>query len=230
MEKRFSSEGEDGRDNSSEAADKARVPGREDPKYTDEQVESDWRAAMLFLTKGPSATLEFLKEEPRVWLHAYRVQALDGSASPDETGAQIQDSAARKRLEAWQALRGMPQIEAKRRYTNLLSSVLPSWREWYADQKSIFNQQRRVRRTRQQQQHEQRASERETEERGNEGRGIAEGEGEGDGSDVDGADGGQVAGVSVAEEGLAEKLLREFREKTGLAIERPQWPQLRSKL
>eukprot|EP00898_Chlorokybus_atmophyticus_P004656 jgi/Chlat1/5191/Chrsp33S05169 len=38
----------------------------------------DWRAARYFVEKGPSAQLQFLKEEPRCWLFALHAQATLG--------------------------------------------------------------------------------------------------------------------------------------------------------
>ena len=36
-------------------------------------LEADWKAALLFLHKGPSASLQFVKDEHRAQLHAYQV-------------------------------------------------------------------------------------------------------------------------------------------------------------
>ena len=42
----------------------------------DDDVQREWLAALHFLAKGPSATLEFLKHDPRTRLFAYKVSKL----------------------------------------------------------------------------------------------------------------------------------------------------------
>ena len=36
-------------------------------------AEADWKAALLFLHRGPSASLQFVKDDHRAQLHAYQV-------------------------------------------------------------------------------------------------------------------------------------------------------------
>lgn len=93
--------------------------------------EEEWGKAMLFLAKGPSATLQFLPEKPKALLYAYKAQALDGPCPSGQDGSLAIDHALRVKQEAWKALGDMPRTQAKREFIDLLTQVLPEWENWY---------------------------------------------------------------------------------------------------
>ncbi|MCO5583656.1 hypothetical protein L7F22_037569 [Adiantum nelumboides] len=97
------------------------------------EEEEEWKAAKLFMAKGPSATLQFLKEEPKALLYALDAQAMEGPFLSHETSAQanhVVDPALARRQEAWKALGPMPKTQVKRSFVLLLSSLLPQWKDW----------------------------------------------------------------------------------------------------
>lgn len=96
-------------------------------------VEGEWRAASYFLAKGPSATVQYLAEDVRAQLFALKAQVLDGDCPPGQDGSMAMDPSLRIKQEAWNSLSGMSREEAKRRYVDLLSEVLPEWKTWSAD-------------------------------------------------------------------------------------------------
>ncbi|CAM6087316.1 unnamed protein product [Calypogeia fissa] len=100
--------------------------GEEESSTIDEQ----WQAAQLFMAKGPSATLEYVEEEVRARLSAYRSQGLDGPCLPWNDGTLFSDPALRMRQDAWMALGDMPKDEARKMFVDLLTSVSPDWRQW----------------------------------------------------------------------------------------------------
>lgn len=93
-------------------------------------VEKQWQAAQLFIAKGPSATLEYLEDEIRARLSAYRAQGLDGPCPPGQERTLVSDPGLRSRQDAWRALGDTPKEEAKKMFVDLLTSVLPEWKEW----------------------------------------------------------------------------------------------------
>nr|ABK23990.1 unknown [Picea sitchensis] len=93
--------------------------------------EEEWGTAMLFLAKGPSATLQFLPEKSKALLYAYKAQALDGPCPSGQDGSLAIDHALRVKQEAWKALGDMPRAQAKREFIDLLTEVLPEWKNWY---------------------------------------------------------------------------------------------------
>eukprot|EP01018_Ginkgo_biloba_P019699 Gb_34433 [translate_table: standard] len=93
--------------------------------------DEEWRAAMLFLAKGPSATLQYLKEEPRALLYAYKAQALDGPCPTGQDGSLTIDPSLRAKQEVWKALGDMSKAQAKKEYIDLLTQVLPEWKVWH---------------------------------------------------------------------------------------------------
>ncbi|BBM98683.1 hypothetical protein MPTK1_1g15410 [Marchantia polymorpha subsp. ruderalis] len=94
------------------------------------EAEREWRAAQLFMAKGPSPTLEFLVEDAKAQLFALRAQALDGPCPSGQDGYLTTDPALRRKQEAWAALGAMPQVEAKRKFVEFLTTVLPEWKAW----------------------------------------------------------------------------------------------------
>ncbi|MCO5590701.1 hypothetical protein L7F22_044676 [Adiantum nelumboides] len=52
------------------------------------EEEEEWKAAKLFMAKGPSATLQFLKEERKALLYALDAQAMESPFLSHETSAQ----------------------------------------------------------------------------------------------------------------------------------------------
>lgn len=94
-------------------------------------MEDDWRAAKFFLAKGPSATLQYLKDEPKALMFALEAQALDGSAPTTVDPPMFADPVLRRKQEAWRNLNGMPAREAKKRFVDLLTTLLPEWKEWH---------------------------------------------------------------------------------------------------
>jgi len=94
-------------------------------------AEEEWERAMLFLAKGPSASLQFLPQESKALLYAYKAQALDGPCPSGQDGSLAIDYALRVKQEAWKALGDMPRAQAKREFTDLLTQVLPEWKNWY---------------------------------------------------------------------------------------------------
>lgn len=110
----------------------------EDRQQTDMTGDNgDWAASQVFLHRGPSATLEFLKPDVRAQLYAYQAQARDGSFPEDQDLAIISDHTFRRKQEAWRALVGMDKEVAKQKLVALLDEVLPEWREWYAQYSSV---------------------------------------------------------------------------------------------
>ncbi|KAH9307336.1 hypothetical protein KI387_035247, partial [Taxus chinensis] len=101
--------------------------------------EEEWRTAMLFIGKGPSATLQFLSEEPKSLLYAYKSQALDGPCPNGQDGSLAIDRALRVKQEAWKALGNMPKSQAKREFVGLLTQVLPEWKEWCKDHEELVD-------------------------------------------------------------------------------------------
>lgn len=98
----------------------------------DEQnLEDEWRAAKLFIAKGPSATLQYLKDEPKALLYALEAQALDGSIPASSDLSIAVDPVLKRKQEAWRNLNGMPRCEAKRKFVDLLTYLLPEWKEWH---------------------------------------------------------------------------------------------------
>eukprot|EP00897_Mesotaenium_endlicherianum_P007902 jgi/Mesen1/713/ME000109S_10928 len=171
--------------------------GQEDSSKSTEEIEKEWKEARYFIANGPSATLEFLKEEPKIWLHAYHAQALDGPCNEAEVEAPLQDLAVRKRRDARRLLGAMPSLEAKQKYVAMLTSVLPSWKSWYAENEPQA------------------------------GRGARDGTGGGGGRGGGrGGRGGSTQGDVVGEveqqpagdarSGETDKLLRMFHKRTGL--------------
>lgn len=96
----------------------------------DPHIEKEWRAAQLFMAKGPSATLQFLVDDAKAQLFAFRAQAVDGPCSYGQNGALTIDPSLRKKQEAWASLGDMPRETAKRRFVEFLTTVLPQWKEW----------------------------------------------------------------------------------------------------
>ena len=90
--------------------------------------EEEWKAAKLFLAKGPSATLQFARDDVKAMLYALDAQAMDGPA-PDQQEDQQQmsttpiDPAMSRRQAAWRSLGDMSKSEAKKRFLLLLSSL-----------------------------------------------------------------------------------------------------------
>uniref|UniRef100_A0A0C9QV99 TSA: Wollemia nobilis Ref_Wollemi_Transcript_6992_869 transcribed RNA sequence n=1 Tax=Wollemia nobilis TaxID=56998 RepID=A0A0C9QV99_9CONI len=105
----------------------------ETPKTKINSDDEEWRAAMLFLGKGPSATLQFLSERPKSLLYAYKSQALDGPCPSGEDGSFAIDHALRVKQEAWKALGDMPKSQAKIEFIKLLTEFMPEWKDWYRD-------------------------------------------------------------------------------------------------
>ena len=103
--------------------------------------EEEWKAAKLFLAKGPSATLQFARDDVKAMLYALDAQAMDGPA-PDQQEDQQQmsttpiDPAMSRRQAAWRSLGDMSKSEAKKRFLLLLSSLLPHWKAWKPPQAS----------------------------------------------------------------------------------------------
>ncbi|KAL3677506.1 hypothetical protein R1sor_027454 [Riccia sorocarpa] len=93
-------------------------------------IEKEWRAAQLFMAKGPSATLEFLVDDAKAELYAYRAQALDGPCPHEQDGSLTIDPALRKKQEAWASLGDMSKDTAKQKFIQFLTTVLPEWKEW----------------------------------------------------------------------------------------------------
>ncbi|KAH7414700.1 hypothetical protein KP509_14G006700 [Ceratopteris richardii] len=92
------------------------------------------------MAKGPSATLEFLKEEPRALLYALDAQAMEGPFIAQEAGAYssaLLDPALIRKQEAWKSLGSMSKAQAKHMFVQLLSSLLPEWRAWYNSHGSL---------------------------------------------------------------------------------------------
>ncbi|KAG0568213.1 hypothetical protein M758_6G003000 [Ceratodon purpureus] len=96
-------------------------------------IEGEWRSASYFLAKGPSASLQYLQRDVSVQLFALKAQALDGDCPPGQDGSLAMDPSLRIRQEAWNALSGMSREDAKRRFVDLLSEVLPEWKKWSAE-------------------------------------------------------------------------------------------------
>ncbi|GJP47494.1 hypothetical protein CLOM_g6681 [Closterium sp. NIES-68] len=97
----------------------------------DAAAEAGFRAAMRFIRKGPSASLQFVIDGKRAELYALETQAVHGpcveaSANPPV----LEDPSSRRRREAWVALGQMPAAEAKRQLVALLSLLIPDWRDW----------------------------------------------------------------------------------------------------
>lgn len=104
--------------------------------------DEEWKAAKLFMAKGPSATLQYLKDDPKAMLYALDAQAMDGPLSHLATAAAsstLMDPALARKHEAWRALGGMSRSEAKRRFVELLSCLLPDWKAWHATQQPTNN-------------------------------------------------------------------------------------------
>ncbi|KAI5069800.1 hypothetical protein GOP47_0016101 [Adiantum capillus-veneris] len=98
------------------------------------EEEEAWRAAKLFMAKGPSATLQFLKDEPKALLYALDAQAMEGPFLSHEIAAQapaLLDPALVRKQEAWKALGSMSKTQAKRAFVQLLSFLLPHWKDWH---------------------------------------------------------------------------------------------------
>lgn len=96
-------------------------------------IEKEWRAASYFLAKGPSASVQYLNKDVRAQMFALKAQVLDGDCPPGQDGSMAMDPSLRTRQEAWNALKGMSREEAKRKYVDLLSEVLPEWKNWSAE-------------------------------------------------------------------------------------------------
>eukprot|EP00252_Welwitschia_mirabilis_P015590 TRINITY_DN343_c0_g1_i1.p1 TRINITY_DN343_c0_g1~~TRINITY_DN343_c0_g1_i1.p1 ORF type:complete len:148 (+),score=25.89 TRINITY_DN343_c0_g1_i1:106-549(+) len=94
--------------------------------------ESEWKAAMTFITKGPSATLEFLPQELKTLFYAYKSQALDGPCPSGQDGSLAIDHVLRAKQHAWKSLGDMPKSQAKREFIKLLTQVVPDWKNWYS--------------------------------------------------------------------------------------------------
>ncbi|KAL2651213.1 hypothetical protein R1flu_019341 [Riccia fluitans] len=103
---------------------------RDEEQDHHDQIEKEWRAAQFFMAKGPSATLEFLVDDAKAQLFAYRAQALDGPCPDVQNGTLTIDPALRKKQEAWASLGDMSRDTAKRVFVEFLTSVLPEWKEW----------------------------------------------------------------------------------------------------
>lgn len=96
--------------------------------------EEEWKAAKLFMAKGPSATLQFLKDEPKALLYALDAQAIEGPLSHEQA---LLDPALSRKQEAWKALGSMSKSHAKRKFVELLSTLLPEWKTWHASHAHI---------------------------------------------------------------------------------------------
>jgi acyl-CoA-binding protein len=97
----------------------------------DDAGEQEWRAAKLFLAKGPSAALQFATDDLKSQLYALDAQAMDGPAPAQEEGSSaFLDPALSRRLQAWRNLGDMTKAEAKKRFLLLLTSILPHWKTW----------------------------------------------------------------------------------------------------
>jgi hypothetical protein len=95
----------------------------------DDEGEEEWRAAKLFVAKGPSAALQFASDDLKAQLYAFDAQAMDGPAPHQEEGSSL-DPALSRRLQAWRNLGHMTKPEAKKRFLLLLTSILPQWKTW----------------------------------------------------------------------------------------------------
>eukprot|EP00250_Pteridium_aquilinum_P006405 c16340_g1_i1 orf=91-516(+) len=97
-------------------------------------AEEEWKAAKLFMAKGPSATLQYLKEEPKALLQALDAQAMEGPLAEQAEAhtSSFLDHALARKQEAWKALGSMSKPQAKRLFVELLSTLLPYWKSWHA--------------------------------------------------------------------------------------------------
>ncbi|CAI7838421.1 unnamed protein product [Closterium sp. NIES-53] len=97
----------------------------------DAAAEAEFRAAMRFIRKGPSASLQYVVDEKRAELYALEAQAVHGPCSEASANPPVlEDPSSRRRREAWVALGQMPAAEAKRQLAALLSLLIPDWHDW----------------------------------------------------------------------------------------------------
>lgn len=166
------------------------------PSRPDETVEHDWLAARFFITKGPSATLQFLKEEPRTWLRAYEAQATEGPCTDvNKVDPPVEDLSRRRVREAWRKLGGMDQIQAKEKFVALLTNVLPSWRDWYKENVKIHKLDARMSSFQ-----------------------VKKGEDQTTNIDAPSKHPGACSSHAHLDEGEAMRLLKAFQEKTGFVV------------
>ncbi|KAF3787341.1 DNA topoisomerase 2-binding protein 1 [Nymphaea thermarum] len=93
--------------------------------------DQEWRKAMFFLSKGPSSTLQFLDDNTKAMLFAYKSQAIDGPCTPLHLSMSPSDHSFMAMQQAWLALGDMPKEQAREEFINLLTSLLPDWRDWF---------------------------------------------------------------------------------------------------
>ncbi|CAI5468275.1 unnamed protein product [Closterium sp. Yama58-4] len=107
------------------------VQGSASAGADDVAAEAEFRAAMRFIRKGPSASLQFVVDEKRAELYALEAQAVHGPCSEASANPPVlEDPSSRRRREAWVALGQMPAAEAKRQLAALLSLLIPDWTDW----------------------------------------------------------------------------------------------------
>ncbi|CAN6476059.1 unnamed protein product [Victoria cruziana] len=93
--------------------------------------DQEWRKAMFFLSKGPSSRLQFVDEDTNAMLFAYKSQAIDGPCTPLHLSICPSDHRFMAMQQAWLALGDMPKEQARQEFINLLTSLLPDWRDWF---------------------------------------------------------------------------------------------------
>ena len=113
----------------------------EKEKEKEKEMDMEWKAAKLFLAKGPSATLQFARDDVKAMLYALDAQAMDGPAPHQQEDEQQMsstpiDPAMSRRHAAWRSLGDMTKSDAKKRFLLLLSSLLPHWKAWKPPQSS----------------------------------------------------------------------------------------------
>eukprot|EP00475_Leptophrys_vorax_P008138 TRINITY_DN15222_c0_g1_i1.p1 TRINITY_DN15222_c0_g1~~TRINITY_DN15222_c0_g1_i1.p1 ORF type:complete len:171 (-),score=17.70 TRINITY_DN15222_c0_g1_i1:83-532(-) len=94
-------------------------------------LDRKWKAALKFVRKGPSASLQFVADNVRAELYALEAQAIQGPCTEaNALPTPMEDQPRRLRREAWIALGDLSTSEAKKQFVDLITKIIPDWEDW----------------------------------------------------------------------------------------------------